>query len=100
MIELALTGIAVAAIAALAVDQTQMKKLRAENAQLKNRLAVAKQLNQRKADDMEAQLNKTIGQLQMAVFQRDELICDMRQRLKRANALLHQKWAESRGEAE
>lgn len=98
MIELALSGIAIASTLGLVIEHSKRKKLIAENSALKKRVTTVKHQARWEAEENEARLNKTIGQLQMTVFQRDELIADLRMRLKSKDALIRQKWTDARGE--
>lgn len=98
MIELALSGIAVTSMVGLLIEHSKRKKLIAENTALKKRITAVKQQTRRESEENEARLNKTIGQLQMAVFHRDELIGELRMRLKAKDTIIHQKWESARGE--
>lgn len=98
MIELALSGIAVTSMIGLLIERTKRKNLIAENTALKKHITAVKQQTRREAEENEARLNKTIGQLQMAVFHRDELIGELRMRLKAKDTIIRQKWESARGE--
>lgn len=98
MIELALAGIAVTATVGLMIERAKIKSLRNENMALKKRITTVKQQAKRENEESEARLNKTIGQLQMAIFNRDELIGELRARIKSKDVIIKQKWTEARGE--
>lgn len=98
MIEIALSGIAIASTISLLIERAKYKNAIAENSALKKRVVTVKQQARWESEESEARLNKTIGQLQMTVFQRDELIAELRARLKSKDALIRQKWSDARGE--
>lgn len=97
MIELALTGIAITSTLGMLIERTKRKKLIAENTALKKHITVVKQQTRREAEENEARLNKTIGQLHMAVFHRDELIGELRAQVKAKDTIIRQKWESARG---
>lgn len=97
MIELALSGVAIASTLGLMIEHSKRKSAVAEINALKKRVVTVKQQARWEAEEAEARLNKTIGQLQMTVFQRDELIAELRMRLKGKDALIRQKWTDARG---
>lgn len=98
MIEISLAAISVTFGISLLVGNAKCRQLKEENQQLRKRLLAAQRKHRSELEETESRLNTTIGQLQMALFQRNEQISDLRARLKNKDALIRQKWTDARSE--
>lgn len=97
MIELASITISAAFGIALLIEGVKRRQLEEENRQLQKRLLAVRRKHRAELELTESSLNNTIGQLQMALFQRDEQISDLRAKIKSKNQLIKQRWADARG---